>query len=296
MGISTSSLAKNNSIPANKLFNQLQSQGLIIRENDSWIPTKQGRDAGAKIVNSKRYGDYIEWPEDFNPNQQKESSASIENEGNQFLSSTEIGKHFNFSANKVNSIISELGWIEKGIKGWVLTESGKRQGGIQEKHHRSGVPYVKWPSSLLGSTVLGNSIDSLTGDGIEQKPIEKATDDIGFREKFPAKHRTTDGHYVRSKAEMLIDNFLYMLEIPHAYERRLPIEEEIYCDFYIPTGKVYIEYWGFENEPKYLTRKKAKQEIYKKYNFNLIELNEKEVQNLDDYLPRLLLEFGIQTY
>jgi len=33
-----------------------------------------------------------------------------------------------------------------------------------------------------------------------------------------------------------------------------------------------------------------------KYGFNLIELEDKEVQNLDDILPRLLLKFGVQAY
>jgi hypothetical protein len=87
-----------------------------------------------------------------------------------------------------------------------------------------------------------------------------------------------------------------MAEIVHAYERKLPVEEELYSDFYIPTGKVYIEYWGYENDAKYLARKKAKQEIYAKYNFNLIELEDKDVQNLDDILPRLLLKHGVQSY
>ncbi|CAK8721009.1 DUF559 domain-containing protein [Candidatus Electrothrix gigas] len=87
-----------------------------------------------------------------------------------------------------------------------------------------------------------------------------------------------------------------MAEIVHAYERKLPVEENVYSDFYIPTGKVYIEYWGYENDEKYLARKKTKQEIYQKYGFNLIELEDKEVQNLDDILPRLLLKFGVQAY
>ncbi len=45
---------------------------------------------------------------------------------------------------------------------------------------------------------------------------------------------------------MLIDNWLYMFEeIVHAaMSRKLPVEEDVYCDFYIPTGKFYIEYWG----------------------------------------------------
>ena len=75
-----------------------------------------------------------------------------------------------------------------------------------------------------------------------------------------------------------------------------PVEEPIYSDFYIPTGKVYIEYWGFENNPKYLKRKKKKIELYEKYDFNLIQLEDKHVQNLDDVLPRLLLKYGVQSY
>ena len=57
-----------------------------------------------------------------------------------------------------------------------------------------------------------------------------------------------------------------------------------------------IEYWGYENQEKYLARKKQKIAIYEKYGFNLVELGEKEVQNLDDHLPRALLKFGIQAY
>ena len=30
----------------------------------------------------------------------------------------------------------------------------------------------------------------------------------GFRSRFPAVHRTSDGHLVRSRAEMLIDNMI----------------------------------------------------------------------------------------
>jgi hypothetical protein len=82
-----------------------------------------------------------------------------------------------------------------------------------------------------------------------------------------------------------------------AYERKLPIEEDVYSDFYIPTGKVYIEYWGYENNEKYLDRKKVKQDLLSnKYDFNLIELEDKDVLNLDDVLPRLLLKHGVQAY
>lgn len=43
---------------------------------------------------------------------------------------------------------------------------------------------------------------------------------------------------------------MYDYGLVHAYEKKVPIEEELYTDFYLPNGKVYIEYWGLENDPK----------------------------------------------
>jgi hypothetical protein len=51
-----------------------------------------------------------------------------------------------------------------------------------------------------------------------------------------------------------------------------------------------------ENDPKYAARKQEKLRIYHKYGFNLIELNDADIQNLDDILPKKLLVFGIKAY
>ena len=118
----------------------------------------------------------------------------------------------------------------------------------------------------------------------DYKISDVETEDKNFRDKFPAKYRTEDGHWVRSKAELIIDNWLYRGRIVHAYERRVPIEEKLLCDFFIPIGKVWIEYWGLEDE-KYLKRKKLKKELYRKYDKNLIELTDKDIEKLDDILP-----------
>lgn len=109
-------------------------------------------------------------------------------------------------------------------------------------------------------------------------------------------HTLFIGHMVRSRAEVLIDNWLYMQGIVHAYERRLPIEEECYCDFYLPGGKgVYIEYWGRESDAKYRERQTAKRAIYAKHNLRLIELGDPDIERLDDTLPRELVRFGINS-
>ena len=234
------------------------------------------------------------------------------------LSSTKIGKHFGLSNVKVNLIFAELGWIERYVKGWVPTDRGNALG-ANVREMKNGVPFVVWPESILKNKALLDSAAEQGGtvprgkghaplplrDGPGErspaagKPSADAQSD--FRMKFPATFRTQDGHMVRSRAEVLIDNWLYMQGLVHAYERRLPIEQECYCDFYLPGAQgtggkgVYIEFWGRESEPKYRERQAAKRAIYAKHNLRLIELSDAEIERLDDVLPRMLLRFGIES-
>jgi S-adenosylmethionine/arginine decarboxylase-like enzyme len=77
----------------------------------------------------------------------------------------------------------------------------------------------------------------------------------------------------------------------------VPIEEELYCDFYIPLGKkVYIEFWGKTDDEQYDKRMIKKIEIYKKHQLNLIELGDADILNLDDILPGKLLKYEIKGY
>lgn len=89
---------------------------------------------------------------------------------------------------------------------------------------------------------------------------EKRTfDDEDFRKQFLAEHQCEDGHYVRSYSEMLIDNWLYNHGIIHAYEKSVFMATDpdavVLSDFYIPKGKVYIEFWGLKEEANYIKRK-----------------------------------------
>ena len=286
--ISATRLAKNNDLKKHEVDSILKEKGYLERNEQDWELTSFGKEAGGEYKESDKFGKFIVWPENI---LQEEETGKI-------VTARVIAKHFGISSLKVNPILSELGWINKGLKGWFITEQGKKQKGFQKEDKKSGVPYVAWSESILTNKSLLNSINELQGtDGGKSITVEtkrEAGDE--FRQKFKAEHRCTDGHNVRSKAEALIDNWLYMAEVIHAYERKLPVEEDVYCDFYLPTGKVYIEYWGYEEAEKYLKRKQEKQAIYQKYDFNLIELSEKEVQNLDDVLPRELLKHGIKTY
>ena len=300
--ISTSALANLLDIKPSELFEKLKSQGWIDRKNDKWILTDLGKQKGGQTKTNPKFGEFIVWPENISINngQQKEKPKLI--------NATSIGKHFNVSSQRLNLILSELGWIEKDLAGWAVTKIGKSVGGKQYEHETSGGFYVLWPENILENkdlvTVFKETktekevVKDFSNTNLGTSTINEIqqSSNTNFREKYDAKHRTKDGHYVRSKSEVIIDDTLYDYGLVHAYEKKVPIEEDLCTDFYLPNGKVYIEYWGLENDQKYLERKKKKIELYKKYELKLIELNESDISNLDDHLPRKLLKFGIKIY
>ena len=217
------------------------------------------------------------------------------------LSATKISQkltqlNYNIHRNDVNRILSELGLLEKQGTNWIATRRGLAFGATQKQDVKTGNSYVVWSPNILENRIFLEAIQNIISDTIDSNNLN-AISEQSFREKFreSAKFRTTDGHWVRSKAEVMIDNWLYMAELVHAYERRLPIAEEMYCDFYIPAGKVYLEYWGYENDAKYLERKREKQRLYRQYELNLIEIIDENVRDLDDFLPKMLLNFGVRV-
>lgn len=118
------------------------------------------------------------------------------------------------------------------------------------------------------------------------KMNEKDEDISDPRKKWPAKYRCKDGHYVRSRAELLIDNWLYSENIQHVYEKQVtfPNGEKCLCDFYLKDLNAYIEFWGMSEE-YYIKRKNTKTALYKTLkNVKLIELDDKSLENLDDVL------------
>lgn len=297
--ISTSALANELDIKSNELFDKLKTLGWIERKSDKWILTALGKQKGGQTRSNPKFGEYIVWPENISIDNghQKEKSK--------LLNATAIGKHFDVTSQRLNLILSEFGWIEKDIAGWTITKLGKNVGGKQFEHETSGGSYVLWPDNILQNKSLVAVFNDTQTEKDTQKPVVitpqqqtqiHVSTSSNFREKFEAKHRTKDGHFVRSRAEVIIDNTLYDYGLVHAYEKKVPIEEELYTDFYLPNGKVYIEYWGMMNDPKYVERKNAKLEIYKKYDLKLIQLDDNDISNLDDHLPKKLLKYGIKVY
>ena len=84
--------------------------------------------------------------------------------------------------------------------------------------------------------------------------INKCKDIVILDDSYEGKFTCTDGHIVKSKSEMIIDNWLFDHGISHAYEKKLPIDanedHDLHPDFCLPGYKddpddIYIEYWGY---------------------------------------------------
>lgn len=114
-----------------------------------------------------------------------------------------------------------------------------------------------------------------------------------FRLRYPANFRTDDGHFVRSKAELIIDNWLHRHRILHEYEKKIP-GEYMMCDFYLPDNDIYVEYWG-GTEPHYEAHKKEKLATYGKKKLKLISLYDSDIEQLEHKLTQKLRAFGIRV-
>jgi len=152
---------------------------------------------------------------------------------------------------------------------------------------------------------LPNAKESLKGLGIYHAkyiltPEEVATVRAVFEKEFfvvrpglrpsleQTVFKTDDGHFVKSKSEAMIDNWLYHQGLAHAYERKVPISEDLTCDFYVPVARTYVEYWGLEGYEDYEKRKEKKINLYQRHQLNLIGLRDKDIERIDDILPKEL--------
>ena len=119
-----------------------------------------------------------------------------------------------------------------------------------------------------------------------KKPKNKSSQYIQVK-----KYTCLDGHVVKSKGEMIIDNYLYFLNIYHKYEKSIYINgSKIKYDWYLPKYNVYIEYWGYGGKT-YEIRKRQKLRLYKKAKLNLISIENYMFYDIYSEFDRLLKKY-----
>ena len=116
-----------------------------------------------------------------------------------------------------------------------------------------------------------------------------------LKKKYVPQKATTfkcfDGHIVRSKGELVIDNHLYRLGLDHEYENIIRVRgKSIKYDWFLPKYKAYIEYWGYFGKD-YMKRKDEKLDLYRKGKLKLISIEDIMLKDIYSNLEKELARF-----
>lgn len=289
--VSTTALAKQLDIPVQQLFATLKDYGWIERHTDTWCLTPKGQFEGGDYRDSKRFGRYIVWPSTLEGHQ---LLAAIES--NQRVTAGAMRRYYpRLDARQINRALAELGLQQHSILGWELTAFGKTLGGQQEESENSGAFYVTWPHEVIDHPVIHREL-SKQSDQIHGQPrtLPDEPDLFGNQKSAPSGCVGIDGHQLLSGLQMRVCDWLYLAQLPHAYQRALPVEELLQADFYLPMGNIYIDCWEADVSAQQLSMQLRKRELYQQYDLRHIEINPDDVERLDEVLGRGLLGFGIR--
>lgn len=139
---------------------------------------------------------------------------------------------------------------------------------------------------LIVIFITYKSIKKKRDNKSNKKPKKELSQSIQIK-----KYTCLDGHVVRSKGELIIDNYLHLLKIDHKYEKSIHIYgSKIKYDWYLPKYDVYIEYWGYGGKA-YEKRKKEKLRLYKKAKLKLISIENYMFYDIYSEFDKLLKKF-----
>jgi len=246
-------------------------------------------------------------------------SAHFRSSGGERLSATKLAEHFSrstgnkVSAQKMNKIIEEIGWT-RGYSGggYEPTKQGLRKDVLRLESQR-GTPYCAYPAGIIHDLALISrfaDISPASARFSNVSPIQTQSsqgnsgDCVCYCGKCSLlgksqKYKTRDGHFVRSRGEVMIDNYLYTSRVAHAYELDLILtdSERMVPDFTVltPNGNVYIEFWGLEGQSDYDKNTEKKKRLYEKYDLSLINVRPDDLDNLDSILSQKLAQYGVRT-
>ncbi len=275
--ISTTALARLIGKESKELFVLLTTGGWIVKVDNHWQLTEKGKFEGGIYVNHPKYGEYIAWPEAI----QHHHLLKLLPEAP--LSATNLAHKWDIPARLVNLLLAEKGLISRYVRGWQLTERGKKLGG-QQHEADSGVPFVTWPETILDDPELIAALLQIVGD-----------DRVDT-------HPTMDGHSVNNAMQRRIDNWLYLTRTSHARDYRLQwgVEYAI-ADFYIPELGLCVECWADQlgqeqNRAAVIGDELEKHQLYKKYKVAYIEFRDENIHQVDEILAREMLRRGVAIY
>ena len=291
--ISTTALAKHFDLPAKTLFTFLTEKSWINRIDNHWRLTGKGEFEGGEYINSKKYGEYIGWPQNIVDHSIFQEMLDLP------MSAAALGARYNISSHRFNALLAELGWQKRFHKGWTITHSGKKHGGVEKEDNASGVPYTVWARGILVDNSLKKALEQITLtstiEPTNTKQSEKTQKSLDLS-KISLPEYSRDGRRPDNKEHHDICNWLYLMNVVYAYRWSLPEVELGACDFYLPAANLHLECWQEKEDAKSMSEKIARIDYYKQENLAYIELKSEQLNELDAALPKLLLKYGITVY
>lgn len=111
--------------------------------------------------------------------------------------------------------------------------------------------------------------------------------------------RTLDGHIVKSRGEVEVDDVLYNLRVVHCYEKKVSeinlSQRAVFCDWFIPIRSnsqgIYIEYWGMRTK-EYLKNKEEKKKLYRDFDIPYIGIEKDDINDKQGLEVRLKMEIN----
>jgi hypothetical protein len=311
--LSTSALAKRLKLPIQQLFVTLRDYGWIDRRGKGWALTAKGELHGGAYQDSQRFGRYIVWPESL-----IEHPLLSAIESNQRVTPGAMRRYYaHLSVRQINRNFAELGLLRSTRRGLELTPLGERFGGRQEQNEDNALLVVSWPHEIVDHPVIHRELTRLLSDGetgesaADEAPVSTVSEtrseimpDLfavtaddepahAARTAAPARRCGLDGHAVDSVLQLRVCDWLYEAQLAHARDRRLPVEEALTVDFFVPALSLCIECWERDVPTVELTRRLRAREVCRELELPYIEVAAADSDRIDDLLTARLNELGM---
>lgn len=198
------------------------------------------------------------------------------------------------NGNSIHDYANKIGYeaTQKPIGYWKDFENVKKElQPIIDKNND------KFPTQEMIRSNIGNAV--LMGIYRYHKSIIEVAEKMGY--EIDSYFKTTDGHYVQSSNEYLLDEFLYSRGIKHEVGGLISSDHSYLYDFKI--DDFYIEIWGYEENrennkicERYKKKREKKEMLYKELGFNLISIEndvfKKSFEEIEQYFIDLFSSLG----
>lgn len=311
--LSTSALAKRLKLPIQQVFVTLRDYGWIDRRGKTWALTGKGELQGGAYQESSRFGRYIVWPESL-----IEHPLLTAIETNQRITPGGMKRYYpHLGVRQINRNLAEIGLLKLSVRGLELTPLGERFGGRQERDEDNGLLLVTWPHEIVDDPVIHRELTRLATDAqskeagqesrgdqesaasvlVEPGALDAVAPDLfsdapssaaKLAVSEPQLRRGLDGHHVESLLQQRVCDWLYEAQLAHARDRRLPVEEPLTADFYVPAYGLYIECWERDVPTSALTRRLRTREVCRELDLAYQEIAAADVSRVDDVLTKCI--------